>query len=617
MAALDALKKELDEESVDERVALASNVLSTAFANTHRKLADEADEDDAGPSPRPADTHIEAAPTPAPARDADDFSPAWFAALPAAASAGTLRKIGGREDAEPDAAVPPPPSAWDADGKLAAMMPPRPPALAPEPRPLVTVTKKPEAPADRPSFGLMAALARLGEGVNATAARRKADYSMSDAILKDADAFDARAKDAKARDAILAAFPTLASDPRVKELTSKQLSDLIKQQTDSRKVDIQKQNADALSRLRGVTADGKEIGNEFVAPAIIAKIGKDSAAAELANTKSGDMQATQQPRIDSLTAGTEQKKAETQTENESRQSTVDLLKARADTEKAKQDRLRRYGVGTGAKGTALNPRGVEIDPDAASLMGEEYFRNGTLPPMPRNPVHMPMWLATIRDIKQRREAAGAGFDPLVAKAERTALTLSLSQNQKTLASVVPAEKTALGALNIVLNMSAQDPRLDIPVLEKLRQEGLTTLTSDPVVSKLQAALNTFRSEYMKVLIQAGQVTQAERDHLDQVINTAMSQKTIKAVADVLKTEMDLRRTSLLATNDELKRQIGELGGGPNLRPPSKTPAAGPANTEPLFRVTDLSKTPPVAMTVGEAKARKYRSDAKNFKVEPL
>lgn len=137
----------------------------------------------------------------------------------------------------------------------------------------------------------------------------------------------------------------------------------------------------------------------------------------------------------------------------------------------------------------------------------------------------------------------------------------------------------------------------VPVLDRYLQAGRKDIQGDPDVSRLHAALETYKTETAKVLsgaTGAAGITDSARDHVDGLFNTASTPAQIKGVMEVL----NMERLNRIKSIDDQKRVLIEAMGGKAAGPQST--AATPSNPAG----TTLSAppaAPPAASSAPESK----------------
>lgn len=168
-------------------------------------------------------------------------------------------------------------------------------------------------------------------------------------------------------------------------------------------------------------------------------------------------------------------------------------------------------------------------------------------------------------------------------------------NQQTLGRITAAahqinvsENTALrnGDYALSLATTGTGPA-GVPVIDAWIQAGRKA-TGDPIVSKFNAAIQTFASEYARVMTTGPTGNGVLSDHsqklYNDLFNKSMTPQQLKGTLDAMKTDMANRTASYSSEQGDLVKSLGGdptvlkgiLGGHSGATPTPATPAPAPA-----------------------------------------
>lgn len=160
----------------------------------------------------------------------------------------------------------------------------------------------------------------------------------------------------------------------------------------------------------------------------------------------------------------------------------------------------------------------------------------------------------------------AGF-----QADKSALTRMRTMQ----AAAQGFEFKAVNQIDIIKNLSNKVPRTSFPVINSALQLGRTEITGDTNATQLANAIETFSTEYAKVINggtgSSQAVTDSARNASRKLLSAAMSKGTMSDVLDLMRREMGL-------TNKGYETVVGDItqrmGGEPST--PTATATAGGA-----------------------------------------
>jgi hypothetical protein len=138
------------------------------------------------------------------------------------------------------------------------------------------------------------------------------------------------------------------------------------------------------------------------------------------------------------------------------------------------------------------------------------------------------------------------------------------------ANIVSSSTEAIKMSNIVRDISKD---MDLGNYKSINQveNAVATHTGGENIVKLNAALNGFTNTYSRAINPKGVPTVADKEHVREVINNAMSKGQLNSVLDVLGLEMDAALAS-----PEAARKILDKAGKISMKEPSKNQEGLPA-----------------------------------------
>lgn len=246
-------------------------------------------------------------------------------------------------------------------------------------------------------------------------------------------------------------------------------------------------------------------------------------------------------------------------------SRLEVAQVSADAKKAIAD------MTTKAKADAKAASG--LSDDALNTAAMVYNATGAMP----SGYGMQNQRVAIMNKAQELATAGgqSATDLMDTKARATAAKPALAAVEKNGALVTSFSEAAgmNGKVALELLDKGAGPS-GVPVLDRYLQAGRKSVEGDADVSRLHAALETYKTETAKVLsgaTGAAGITDAARDHVDGLFNTASTPAQIKGVMEVL----NMERLNRIKSIDDQKRVLIEAMGGKAAGPQST--AATPSN----------------------------------------
>lgn len=201
----------------------------------------------------------------------------------------------------------------------------------------------------------------------------------------------------------------------------------------------------------------------------------------------------------------------------------------------------------------------------------------------------------IKILNKAAELAISNGDSAQATTIRTiankANVTALAQLSKQQVLVSAFEKTANSNADLALGLSDKVDRLGVPVFDTWIQSGQKSVAGNEMVSRFNAANETFVNEYAKIMSGSmgnTPVSDAARAHAHGILQTAMTKAQYKGVMSTLKQEMQNRMDGF---NNERQGLLDSFK-MKNNNPPS-------SNTEPSLQESVSKSGKPIVMRNGQ------------------
>jgi hypothetical protein len=167
---------------------------------------------------------------------------------------------------------------------------------------------------------------------------------------------------------------------------------------------------------------------------------------------------------------------------------------------------------------------------------------------------------------------------------------AIGQLAKARAQILQFEKTARYNADQALVTSEKVDRTGVPVINRWLQAGRSEIAGDPDTKVFHAAMETFISEYARVMsggYGAAQTFEGAQLRAHQLLNTSATKDQVRKVIGQLKIEMGNRVKALDDQMGEERRRLRSGIGKPQLEPaPSPQPAPA-ANAPKRIKFSDL------------------------------
>jgi len=233
-------------------------------------------------------------------------------------------------------------------------------------------------------------------------------------------------------------------------------------------------------------------------------------------------------------------------------------------------------------GVKILARGTEEEPltgDALDYVAQQYVQTGQLPAFGMGKAAAANRRAVMnRAAEIEKETGATGYDAVTRHLAIKSAASTLTKVQQQQAQVKQFEDTARMNGDQVLKLLDTGPGpTGAPIFDRWVQAGRRQ-TGDPDISRFDTAVTTFANEYARVMSGGTgnvQLSDAAKKEAEQLINTAMSAKQLRAVIEQMNTDMD-NRSKALDHQVQQARAIIQNGGVP--------PAAAQAGPQPIAPV---------------------------------
>lgn len=223
--------------------------------------------------------------------------------------------------------------------------------------------------------------------------------------------------------------------------------------------------------------------------------------------------------------------------------------------------------------------------DGVEYAATQFRVTGTMPPMGMGNAQARAAIIN----KAAAQAKTLGQTPAASIQKQAAYKsdgAALTKMRQMSAAAESYETKALAQADIVDQLSAKVPRTSIPLINQAIISGQTHITGDPATAQYVNAIQTFSTEYAKIMEgstgSAAASSDAARKAAERLVNAAQNPRQLKATVDLMRKEMRLMIVGYDATIDHITSRMG--GGAP-----SPAPAGGgaPASETPEQRIKRL------------------------------
>lgn len=155
----------------------------------------------------------------------------------------------------------------------------------------------------------------------------------------------------------------------------------------------------------------------------------------------------------------------------------------------------------------------------------------------------------------------AGVDMTTLQSEYKANSAALSKQVVLRASVAQFESTALKSMDLALNEMKGVGNDNVPLWQKYKQGLETGVFGDKKVAGFQTALKTFANEYAKIMsgsTSAAGATVSSMNDAEKLINSYMTKGMIDEVTDIMRQDMENKKTSIQETVNGISSTIGQF-----------------------------------------------------------
>ncbi len=202
--------------------------------------------------------------------------------------------------------------------------------------------------------------------------------------------------------------------------------------------------------------------------------------------------------------------------------------------------------------------GAGLNKDSMQFWVDRVVGGGDPPPLGLGSKQLrTQFLNAVGD--RAKELGISGADSLVAKAGFKADSNALSALSRLESQVLSFEGTALKNLDVAMGEARKYARTGVPIVDAAGNVIRRAL-GDRDIPALQTALTTVRNEYAKVSASAtaaGQVgTRADREEIDKLLSSNLNLQQLERVADIMKRDMENRRTAMSDERNIIKKRIG-------------------------------------------------------------
>lgn len=227
-----------------------------------------------------------------------------------------------------------------------------------------------------------------------------------------------------------------------------------------------------------------------------------------------------------------------------------------------------------------NDQMPSVTDDTVEMDAWRYLTDGTLPP---NMGRGQQGAAQATKIRNRsaelaKEMGMAPDEIRFAQLTNKTGVQALGQLSRARAQILQFEKTANMNADLALKASEQVDRTQFPIINKALQSGRTELLGDPTAKRFHAAMETFVSEYARVMsggYGAAQTAEGAQNRAHTLLNTSGTKEQVREVIDQLKAEMGNR---VKALNDQVNEERSRIRVGtksPGPENPAPAPVAPP------------------------------------------
>lgn len=208
---------------------------------------------------------------------------------------------------------------------------------------------------------------------------------------------------------------------------------------------------------------------------------------------------------------------------------------------------------------------VQLDEAGMNLAAEQYRTFGTLPAIGMGKAAATLRAQIIsRAAKINTDSGISASDAMGNRADFHANQAALTTLSRTAAQVLASENTArANGQQVLTTMGKGAAGSGVPILNKWIQAGRTSVAGDADASRFNLAVQTFATEYAKVVSGAtgGAVTSdSARHEIMGLINNAQTPQQLQAVISQANAEMANRRVGLEGQQNALRTRLGSKPG---------------------------------------------------------
>lgn len=261
-----------------------------------------------------------------------------------------------------------------------------------------------------------------------------------------------------------------------------------------------------------------------------------------------------------------------------------LDETRKDKDEDRKERATNAAIATGQARTRM-AEDSKIDPEDAQFMAEQYWAGdkSIFTGLGRGAQGAANIITVRKAIREEGKKRNAGPADLAAKlAEYSGYVASQRALGTRLANIETASEEAVQMLEVAKQASAAVPRGTFKPWNSL-VKGSDVITNDPAYAKFAAATLAVVNTWARAISPTGVPTVADKEHANEVLNTAQSMEAYQAVLDQFKTEIDVALQAPESTKQRLHDAFIGKGSAPAASPGSATPpgaAGGPAGAGP-------------------------------------
>lgn len=256
--------------------------------------------------------------------------------------------------------------------------------------------------------------------------------------------------------------------------------------------------------------------------------------------------------------------AQRKADSEARAAEADARRVQADRHHAELMALRREKLADAQNVGKVNPEDVE---GAAQM----YADGAPMPPLGQGRYGTEARLAVMRRAAEIRQERGDTQGSMALKqAVYRASAQELARVQAQRGLVMSFAYNFDRNLNNALALSEKVDRTGVPVFNRWLLAGRKEVAGDPDVAAFNAAVLTVTNEYAKIAGGSTAGSDSSRHEAAQMINTAMTSKQFRAVADTLKQDTHNREKGYDDQIAVVKKSLGWAT--PDVTPPKPEPA---------------------------------------------